>query len=141
MQQCIAYIDDNGEVERYEPMERSRTLGNKWVATFQEGMGYLARLGLTGETWSVYAYLVQHLDYDNWVRIRQKDVEADLGIKQPNVSRALRKLVEVDVIVRGPNAGKCFTYRMNPRIAHRGARHYSNNIVQYDALKQRRQEV
>lgn len=135
---CIAYIDENGEITRYEPMNQQKTLGNKWVATFQDGMGYLARQKLTGEQWSVYAYLVEHLDYDNWIRVRQQDVCKDLGIDKSNVSKALKRLVEVDVITRGPMAGRYHTYRMNPRIAHRGARHYANNLVQYDDLRKKR---
>jgi predicted MarR family transcription regulator len=119
-------------------MNQQKTLGNKWVATFQDGMGYLARQKLTGEQWSVYAYLVEHLDYDNWIRVRQQDVCKDLGIDKSNVSKALKRLVEVDVITRGPMAGRYHTYRMNPRIAHRGARHYASNLVQYDDLRKKR---
>lgn len=137
---CIAVMNECDEVVRYESFSQRYALGSKWVATFQEGMGYLARQGLTGEQWSVYAYLVEHLDYDNWVRIKQQDISDDLGIQRPNVSRALAKLVEVDVIAKGPLAGRCNTYRMNPRIAHRGSKHYKNNIIQYDALKERREK-
>lgn len=136
---AIAYFDENGEVERYEPINQQRTLGTKWVATFQDGMGYLARQKLTGEQWSVYAYLVEHLNYDNWIRVRQQDICSDLGIDKSNVSKDLKRLIDVDVITKGPMAGRYHTYRMNPRIAHRGSKHYASNIVQYDELRKKRE--
>ena len=54
------------------------------------------------------------------------------------VSRAIKGLKELDVIIVGPMAGRSKTYRLNPRIAHRGARNYQQTIIEYDELKKRR---
>ena len=55
------------------------------------------------------------------------------------VSRAIKGLKELDVISVGPMAGRSKTYRLNPRIAHRGARNYQQTIIEYDELKKRKQ--
>ena len=57
-------------------------------------------------------------------------------MKKPNVSRAMKKLAELDVISVGPMAGRSKTYRLNPRIAHRGAKNYRNTLIEYDRLKE-----
>ena len=54
------------------------------------------------------------------------------------VSRAIKGLKELDVISVGPMAVRSKTYRLNPRIAHRGARNYQQTIIEYDELKKRR---
>lgn len=101
------------------------------------GMEWMCRQNITGEQWRVWAFLMSRLDFDNWLRVKQKEICEIVGLKQANVSRALSRLVELDIITKGPMAGRHNTYRLNPRIAHRGAKHYKSNVVQYDELKRR----
>ena len=61
-------------------------------------------------------------------------------MKMPNVSRAIKGLVSLDVIIPGPLAGRFKTYRLNPRIAHRGAKNYKKTVIEYDELKRIREE-
>lgn len=91
--------------------------------------------GMTGEQWRVFAYLVSRLDFDNYLKVPQKDIAAELKMNVKAVSRALRGLRELDIISVGPMAGHSKTYRLNPRIAHRGAKNYQETVIQYDALK------
>ena len=106
---------------------------------FQSGITDMAKMGLTGEQWSVWAYLMGTLDFDNYWRVSQKDVAEALGMKKQNVSRAIHVLLDKDIIIEGPMAGRFKTYRLNPRIAHRGSRNYQNSVIEYDALKKAQQ--
>ena len=36
-------------------------------------------------------------------------------------------------------AGRSKTYRLNPRIAHRGAKNFKQTIIEFDELKKRKQ--
>lgn len=134
--ECTAILGENNEVTGYITRTRKNRLGGHWVATFQEGLAWMAKQeGMTGEQWRVFAYLVSRLDFDNYLKVPQKDIAAELKMNVKAVSRALRGLRELDIISVGPMAGHSKTYRLNPRIAHRGAKNYQETIIQYDALK------
>lgn len=112
------------------------------VATFQDGMAWMAKQkSMTGEQWRVFAYLVSRLDFDNFLKIVQKDIADELKMNVKAVSRAMRGLRELDIVTVGPMAGHGKTYRLNPRIAHRGSKNYQQTIVEYDELKARRKKV
>lgn len=134
--ECLAILGEDGEVTGYLSKTRKNVLGVHWVAAFQDGFTWLAQQGMTGEQWSVFAYLLGQLDFDNYLKIQQKDICEKLHMKKPNVSRAMKKLAELDVISVGPMAGRSKTYRLNPRIAHRGAKNYRNTLIEYDRLKE-----
>jgi len=134
--ECTALLGADNEVTGYLTRRRQNRLGVHWVATFQEGLAWMAKQeGMTGEQWRVFAYLVSRLDFDNFLKIAQKDIADELKMNVKAVSRAMRGLKELDIITVGPMAGHSKTYRLNPRIAHRGAKNYKENIIQYDALK------
>lgn len=136
--QVIAIVnDETNDIEGYEDCGERNTLGVHWVATFQTGMMWLAQQDITGEQLKVFLYLIGQLSFDNWLRVKQSEISDHLNISQSHVSRALKKLLDLDVIAKGPMAGRFNTYRLNPRLAHRGAKHYKSNIVQYDELKRR----
>lgn len=137
--ECTALLGENGEVTGYINRRRVNRLGGHWVATFQDGLSWMAKQeGMTGEQWRVFAYLVSKLDFDNYLKVQQKDIAEELRMQKSHVSRAMKGLAELDIISVGPMAGRSKTYRLNPRIAHRGARNYQQTIIEYDELKKRR---
>lgn len=96
----------------------------------------VAQQKMTGEQSSVFLYLLGKLDFDNYLKVQQKDIAEALHMQKSHVSRAMKKLAELDVVVVGPMAGRSKTYRLNPRIAHRGAKNYRNTLIEYDKLKE-----
>lgn len=135
--ECTAILGSDGEVTGYITKSRKNTLGVHWVATFQDGITWLAQQeSMTGEQWRVFAYLVGQLDFDNYLKIQQKDIAEALHMQRSHVSRAMKGLTELDVISVGPMAGRSKTYRLNPRIAHRGAKNFRNTLIEYDQLKE-----
>lgn len=136
--ECLAILGENGEVTGYLSKTRKNVLGAHWVATFQDGMMWLAQQeSMTGEQWRVFAYLLSKLDFDNYLKITQKEIAEKLHMNVKAISRAIKGLKNLDVITEGPMAGHSKTYRFNPRIAHRGAKHYRNTLIEYDDLKAR----
>ena len=136
-QELFVIMDDDKTVSGYQTQRTRNALGRGWAATVMSGMEWMCQQDITGEQWRVWAFLMSRLDFDNWLRIKQKDICETVGLKQANVSRALSRLVELDIIAKGPMAGRYNTYRLNPRIAHRGAKHYRSNVIQYDERKRR----
>ena len=137
--EIIAILGEGNEVQGYINKRRENILGGHWVATFQDGLAWMAKQeDMTGEQWRVFAYLVSRLDFDNYLKVSQKDIAEELRMQKSHVSRAMKGLAELDIISVGPMAGRSKTYRLNPRIAHRGAKNYQQTIIEYDELRKRR---
>ena len=138
--ECTVLFGEDGEVKGYINRRRENRLGGHWVATFQDGLAWMAKQeGMTGEQWRVFAYLVSRLDFDNYLKVSQKDIAEELRMQKSHVSRAMKGLVDLNVIAVGPMAGRSKTYRLNPRIAHRGAKNFKQTIIEFDELKKRKQ--
>lgn len=137
--ECVVVFNDEDEPVAYYEQRKKRTLGANWVATFQSGLEWLSmQENMTGEQWRVFAFLMSKLDFDNYLRVPQRDICERLNMKKPNVSRAIKALIDFDVIIPGPMAGRYKTYRLNPRIGMRGTKHFHETVVEYDELKKMR---
>lgn len=64
--------------------------------------------------------LLAHLDYENYIQVAQVDVCNDLKMLKPNVSRAVKELVNQKIILEGPKIGRSKTYRLNPQYGWKG---------------------
>ena len=114
--------EETGEIEKYilTPAKKKKVYKGDWLLMFQEGLAHVAKLDLKGETLRVYMFLLSKLDYENWLRIRQKDIAEELNMRAPHVSRAIKELVDNHVIVKGPKVGNSNTYRLDPSYGFRG---------------------
>ena len=110
---------DTGEVKGHFPI-KSKGLGTGWIGLYQEASINLAKANLPNEQYRVIFYLLGRLDFENYLRISQKQMSQDLGMKQPAISRALKALEDRYIIMEGPRAGLNKTYHLNPYIAHKG---------------------
>ncbi|MEK4503568.1 hypothetical protein [Bacillus sp. FSL R12-0069] len=66
--------EKTGEIQQYllTPTKKKKVYKEDWVMVFQEGLTYVAKLNLKSETLRVYMIILSKLDYENWLRIRQK---------------------------------------------------------------------
>jgi len=87
----------------------------------QEPSMKLATARLTGETQSVLWYAIAKLDFENLLVMNQSEAAETLGMKQQNFSRAIAKLVAIDVIEKGPKVSGRNTYRLNPSFGWKGS--------------------
>src|SRR3954471_11656155 len=95
--------------------------GRRWVGMNQNFLEeFAAREDVHRETYRVFIYLNARLDFDNVISVLQKDIAAALNMKQPNVSRAIKKLEELGVIIRGEKVGKVSAWRLNPNAGWKG---------------------
>ena len=112
--------EETGNIKGCFPL-KSKSLGKGWIALYQNPSLWLAQQDLTGEQYKVMFVLFNKLDFDNYLRIGLKEIAGLLNMQITNVSRAMKKLKELEIIVEGPPAGKFKTYRLNPYIAHKGS--------------------
>ena len=94
--------------------------GSNAVLLPANGLIALAAYRLTGETYSVLLHLMGKLSFDNWINITQAEIGKDLSLARQNVSRAMKVLVEKQIILEGPRKGRCHTYRLNYAIGYKG---------------------
>ncbi|MCV5244375.1 MarR family transcriptional regulator, partial [Escherichia coli] len=75
---------------------------------------------LTGEQFKVLMMLLADLDYENYIQIAQADIADALGMQKTNVSRSVKALIALSVILQGPKVGRSYSYRLNPQFGWKG---------------------
>jgi predicted transcriptional regulator len=101
-----------------------------WLMVFHKSMEVMAKdKDLTSEIWRVFAYAISQLDYDNKLLLTQADIARGLEIKQPNVNRAFKLLVNKGIFIEGEKRGTSKTYYLAGAIGNKGkARNYQNKL-------------
>lgn len=92
-----------------------------WVAVSQNPMLELAKADLGAEASKVLFLVLARLDFENWINLNQTACAVEIGMKQPNFARALRKLVDLGVLLVGPKVGRNATFRLNPNFGWKGS--------------------
>ena len=115
-------IDPEGFPAWIYPRIKSE-FGREWFMASQEALLELATdKEFSGETYRVFFYMAAHLDFENYIRISQKEIADQLKLKNTNVSRAVRKLKEKALLVEGKESGRsktCLLYTSpSPRDLH-----------------------
>jgi hypothetical protein len=67
----------------------------------QLGFEHITRFKLNGESLNVLLFLISRMDYENYIRVSQKEVAEALGMKKQNVSRAVQILRKFSIIDPG----------------------------------------
>ena len=92
-----------------------------WLAMSQESLLQLAKAGLGLEAYRVFLALLAHLDFENLLVVSQSQIAEDLGMKRSSVNRAIGRLVDVGVLLKGPRIGVHCSYRLNPHYGWKGS--------------------
>ncbi len=92
-----------------------------WIMNSQEALELLASdKDLTKESLRVLMFLMARLDFENWIQVTQKEICEKLGIKKPNVSKAISLLERKEIIIRGAKIGRAYAFRLNPDYGWKG---------------------
>ena len=139
--EILTLLGDNNEIKGYLSGKRPRYLpkGVRYMLTFQDGFDWLWKQGLTGRQWNILAKLFSKLDYDNYLKISQAEMAKEMGIDKADISRTLKKFCQLNILFVGPLAGHSKTYRLNPYLAHKGAKGYANTIIDFTKAKEERE--
>lgn len=68
----------------------------------------------------VLMMLLAELDYENDIQIAQIEIAESIGMQKQNVSRAIKNLLGLGVILNGPKIGRSHSYRLNPQFGWKG---------------------
>lgn len=112
---------ESGEIIPSILLHRPKWKGEKFLMIFQDAFAYIAKdKTLTLETKNVLLYLLSRLDFENFVLVPHVEIAQELGMKRPNVSRAVKVLVEKNIIVEGPKVNRSRGFRLNHRFGWKG---------------------
>ncbi len=99
------------------------------------------------ETHRVLWFIISILDFENWVQLSITEMADELGMRQPNVSKAIKVLENKGVIIRGPKVGRSFSFRFNPDFGWKGKvrnldeyRQQRDDQERQDKIREMRQE-
>jgi predicted transcriptional regulator len=123
----VSVDSDTGEVLEGVPV----WVGRKTAFTGLYGTGFyimaqsaneiLAKdKDLTLEPMRVLHFLMSRLDFENFIQVPQTEICEQLEMKKPNVSKAVKLLVEKGIIIRGPKVGHSSSWRLNPNFGYKG---------------------
>lgn len=93
----------------------------RWFMAFQDPLeSIVTDSEITYEPMRVFMYLCSKIDYENYIRLSQKDVAEALNMQKQNVSRAMKLLVTKGILLEGPKIGQNKTYRLNEHYGWKG---------------------
>ncbi len=101
--------------------KRKNGFSTGWVAMSQEPMMKLAQADLGKESMRVLFAALAKLDFENWLTLNHAELGRELGIKRPNISRAIARLIAEGVLLPGPKVHTKGTYSLNPHYGWKGS--------------------
>ena len=99
--------------KRVSPFERHFTMNQAGLLTLAQN--------LTGEQLKVLLTLLADLDYENYIQVPQSEIAEKLSMQKTHVSRSVKALITLGVVVEGPRVGKSKTYRLNEQFGWKGS--------------------
>lgn len=128
------YVDRDGKVldgadyvSMLVPRKQKWLLGN-WIMGLQESFQEIAKMDLTGEQFKVLFYLMSRTDFENYLNITQSEIAKELGMKQSQISRSFKALVEKNLIKKVKKGSANF-YLFNPEILYKGRKHNYGKVI------------
>lgn len=117
------------------PVKHQNAFKRGWVAMSQPETEIIALSDLTGDDLRVFLMIVARLDFENFILINQSELARKMGMRQPHVSRSLKRLVDMEVLIEGPRAGASRTYHLNPTFGWKGSAKNHKNVIELDKKK------
>lgn len=77
--------------------------GFEFVTVFSHALRHLAQQPLTSTQWRVLMLLMASVEYGNFIRRTQRSISEELGISPPNISRAVKRLASLGLVIKSPH--------------------------------------
>lgn len=114
---------------------RSQMHGVDFMMQYNHSLYQIAKMKLTGEDLRVLLFMQSFLDFNNFIPITQINIAKELDMKQPHVSRSIKKLTDkglIDKIKKGRN----IYYKLSPTVAWKGSGLELQETGLHDKIKQ-----
>ena len=142
MQKRLVQVDaftgepQDGFVAYISP-KRKNGFQKGWIAMSQSNaLLALAKADLGDQARRVLFMLLAKVEFENFIVVSQTEMANELGMSQPNFTKAVSKLVEEGVILRGPKVGRMGSLKLNPEYGWKGTA--KNHIIALDEVRKAR---
>ena len=78
--------------------------------------------------------LIAILDMDNLIAINQTELANEMGLKRPNFSRSIKKLLSEEIIIEGAKLGQHKSYRLNAHYGWKGSTENHADALELDPI-------
>ncbi len=116
---------DTGEVVAYSlvavPKKHHNGFSGGWMAVAQDAVLKLAKEIKTLDDYRVLMALMGRLDFANLIQVSQVEIAAELNMDKARVSRSIKRLMGLGILLEGPKIGRSSTYRLNPNYGWKGS--------------------
>lgn len=133
---ATAWLENTPEapVDVYFNPPKKRNYCSKWLLLWQDeseiGVSIVEQAKLekplTQTEYRVRDFILGTIGIGNYVYINQSEVGRELKLNRAQVSRAIKRLVELNILICGPKSGRSNTYMVNPAFCFAGS--LSNGI-------------
>ena len=130
----VGQIDSDGEIYEGATLavifqKRHNGFGEGWVAMAQPALMALATGDFGEQAYRVFFGVIAMLDFENWIQLNQSELSEKLKMSRQNFQRALRKLENEKILIRGPRVGRSTTFRLNPNYGWKGSAKKHNEVL------------
>ncbi|WP_456325955.1 helix-turn-helix transcriptional regulator [Desulfonauticus submarinus] len=125
-------------------MPNKKVKMTRWFMMFQDFIIELSKdKDIKGEDFRVLLYLLANMDFENWIQVTQETISKELQMKKTNISRALKKLKDKNII-EVAKRGRINIYRLNPDIVWKGSykelQNYYKKVLDFSTSKEKEVE-
>jgi hypothetical protein len=108
-------------IDYWQPLLNGRTEKPYWGFVNSDAWRLMAKdKDLTWQALRVRDFLFSCLDFENWIPVPQIEVAQELDMSKQNINRAIKLLVEKQIILKGQKSGHSYTFRLNPHYGWKG---------------------
>lgn len=119
----------------------------RWLLLWQDGsdigvsMTEQAEMNVLTQTeYRVRDWLMGTIGIGNYVHVNQAEMARRLHIERATASRAIKRLIELGILIQGPKSGRSNTYMVSPAFCFSGG--LGNGIkARKEAIKQHKAKI
>lgn len=100
----------------------------------QRAAPWLAKQNLSKEQYRILFFLMSRLNFQSYICMPQKEIAERLQLPKSHVSRGIKAIVELGVVLVGPKEGKSKTFRLNPDMGLDASPKAKGNILPKQAV-------
>lgn len=139
---------EQAPIHAYFTPPSKKRYNTKWLLLWQGDTGIDMSLQeqakmqdpLTQTEYRVRDWLIGEIGIGNYVFVNQAECGRQLRIARTHVSAAIKRLISLGILLKGPKSGRSNTYMVNPAFCFSGA--LNNGIKQRnEAIKQARGRI
>ena len=118
--------DGQAPIQAYFTPPQKKSYNAQWLLLWQDETGMSMQeqakmeRPLTQTEYRVRDWIIGEIGIGNYVYINQSEVGRELKITRSHVSEAIKRLIELEILLQGPKSGRSNTYMVNPAFCFSG---------------------